>query len=371
MRTLQDRPAHGGLTHRVLVVVGTRPEAIKLAPVILELRRRDIETRVCLTSQHGALVGQALDAFAVTADHVMWGEPSGTLSGSAARVLEGMERAILDGRPDVVVVEGDTTSVYAATLAAFYLRVPVAHVEAGLRSGDLSQPFPEESHRRMVTVMASLHLAHTEQARQNLLAEGVHDGDIVVTGNPGLDALRMLDVDPTPDDLPFLLVTIHRRESWGEGIETICRAVARIARRGIRVVLPVHPSVEGSVRSILGGVSDVSLVEPMPYPDLARLLGRCTLVLTDSGGLQEEGPALGKPVLVLRDTTERPEAIEAGANLLVGRGEDAIVDATLALLDDPERYARMAVPRPIYGDGRAAPRIVDALDLLTADPRMS
>jgi UDP-N-acetylglucosamine 2-epimerase (non-hydrolysing) len=304
-----------------------------------------------------------LDAFAITPDHVLWGESADTLPGSAARVIEGMESAILSTHPDVVVVEGDTTSVYAAALAAFYLHVPVAHVEAGLRSGDLGQPFPEEAHRRMVTVMASLHLAHTEAARRNLLAEGVSDRDIVVTGNPGLDALRMMAVDTTPDDPPFLLVTIHRRESWGEGIETICRAVARIARHGVRAVLPVHHSVEGSVRSILGGVADVSLVEPMPYPDLARLLGRCTLVLTDSGGLQEEGPALGKPVLVLRDTTERPEAIEAGANLLVGRTEDGIVDATLSLLDDPERYARMAVPRPLFGDGHAAPRIVDAIGL--------
>jgi UDP-N-acetylglucosamine 2-epimerase (non-hydrolysing) len=343
---------------RVLVVIGTRPEAIKLAPVILELGDR---ARICVTSQHGALVDQALRPFGIVPDVSLTGTAD-TLCGSLARIVEGMERVLRDERPDWVVVEGDTTTVLAAGLAAFYTGTPVAHVEAGLRSGDVAHPFPEEAHRRMVAVVTRLHLAHTEHARANLVAEGIPDEAIVVTGNPGLDALRLMAPTTERTDPPLLLVTVHRRESWGPDLDAICRAIGRIARtRDVRVVLPVHPSVEGSVRAILGGVVNVALTEPLPYPELVALLARCTLVLTDSGGLQEEAPARGKPVLVMRETTERPEGVEAGAAIIVGRDEAAIASEALALLDDPERYARMAVPRLIYGDGYAAPRIVAAL----------
>ena len=366
-----------GSRRRVLAVIGTRPEAVKLSPVILSLKKeRRVETKVCVTSQHAALVQPVLDTFDIVPDMDLGVMTAAqTLSGVAARVLEGLERVLSDDRPDVVIIEGDTTSVLASAIAAFNLRIPVAHVEAGLRTYDLAHPFPEEGNRRMVTSVASLHLAHTERARTNLVSEGVAEGSIVVTGNPGLDALRLArgllvgsagGPAPDTDTVRTILVTAHRRESFGPDLESICRAVARIARdrrHELRVVLPVHPNpaVEGPVHAMLDGIPNVTLVPPLTYLELVEVLGRATLVLTDSGGLQEEAPALGKPVLVMREMTERPEAIEAGAALLVGRSEDSIVEQTLALLDDDERYRRMAVPRPIFGDGFAAPRIVEAI----------
>ena len=346
---------------RVLTVIGTRPEAIKLAPVVLELQQRSIDSRVCLTSQHGTLATEALDVFGITPDVVLDG-PGDTLCSSAARVLEGMDSVLRNEQPDWVIVEGDTTTVLAASLAAFYHGIRVAHVEAGLRSGDLRHPFPEEAHRRMTAVVASLHLAPTEQARANLEAEGIA---AVVTGNPVIDALRIVlaTLPPISQDPRLILVTVHRRESWGPDLEAICRAIKRISRaRDIEIVLPVHPSVRKPVRAILGLIDNIRLVEPLPYPELVTMLVRCALVLTDSGGLQEEAPYLGRPVLVMRDTTERPEGVEAGASAVVGRTEEGIVRSTLALLDDHAAYARMAWPRPIYGDGFSAGRIVDALD---------
>jgi UDP-N-acetylglucosamine 2-epimerase (non-hydrolysing) len=357
--------------------VGTRPEAIKLAPVILALKDDPrVSSTVCLTSQHGVLAQEVFDFFSIVPDvdlRVM--TECQTLNRVAARVLEGLEEVLSSDRPDIVIVEGDTTSVLAASIAAFHLRIPIAHVEAGLRSHDLAHPFPEEANRRIVSSLASHHLAATEHARGNLLAEGVPEGAIVVTGNPGLDAMRLAlagapasgsDHDEHATAEHLVLVTAHRRESFGPELEAICRAVRRIAQergRDLRIVFPVHPNprVERPAHDILGGIANVSLVPPMAYPDLVQLLGRATLALTDSGGLQEEGPACGTPVLVMRETTERPEAIEAGAAILVGRSEDAIVEHTLGLLDDPERYRRMAVVRPIFGDGHAAPRIVEAL----------
>jgi UDP-N-acetylglucosamine 2-epimerase (non-hydrolysing) len=371
----RTEPRGGSRSRRVLTVIGTRPEAIKLAPVILALKGSDrIVSRVCVTSQHPVLAGQALEQFAIVPDIELALAGDGqTLSGVTARVLEGIEPVIVAERPDFVIVEGDTSTVLAATIAAFHARVPVAHVEAGLRTHDLAHPFPEEANRRIVTTLASLHLAPTEHARRNLVAEGVRPDDVVVTGNPGLDALRIVSAEsadavaaPPGDDRALVLVTVHRRESFGSGLDRICRAVARIARarpNDLRIVLPVHPNpaVEGPVFKMLGHIENVTLVAPMPYRELIDILGRCTLVLTDSGGLQEEGPALGKPVLVMRETTERPEAVEAGASLVIGRDTRRIVEETLALLDDPARYAAMAVPRPIFGDGQAAPRIVEAL----------
>lgn len=362
----------------MLTVIGTRPEAIKLAPVILALdaRRDVVDSRVCLTAQHRSLVDDVLAAFAIIPDLDLGVMTAGqTPSRVAARVLEGMERVLADEQPDIVIVQGDTTTVLATTIAAFHAGIAVAHVEAGLRTYDLRHPFPEEANRRVATILASLHFAATQEARQNLLAEGVHDDAIVVTGNPGLDALRLagegdLGATPPPIELDererMILVTAHRRESFGADLRSICDAIARIAsarRDTVRIVYPVHPNpnVEGPVRSILGDIPNVTLLGPLPYAQLVALLRRSYLVLTDSGGLQEEGPALGKPVLVLRETSERPEAVEAGAAIVVGRDADTIVRQTLTLLDDPAAYARMAVPRPIYGDGHAADRIVAAL----------
>jgi len=366
----------------ILTVIGTRPEAIKLSPVILALREHAdaLDSKVCLTSQHRSLVDDVLETFSIVPDldlDVMTAQQ--TLGRLTARVLEGMEGVLERERPDLVIVQGDTSTVLATTIAAFQSGVAVAHVEAGLRTDDLRHPFPEEANRRIATVLTSIHLAATEAARQNLLRERVAEEDIEVTGNPGLDALRLAaeaaaeadraGVRPSfqsGDQERIILVTAHRRESFGAGLRSICEAIARIARarpETVRIVYPVHPNpqVEGPVRSLLGDIDNVTLLRPLPYRDLVALLRRSFLVLTDSGGLQEEAPALGKPVLVMRETTERPEAVYAGAAILVGRETEGIVRQTLALLDGPAEYARMAVPRPIYGDGHAADRIVDAL----------
>lgn len=379
-------PAHAAGRRRpsILTVIGTRPEAIKLAPVILALREHAdaLDSKVCLTSQHRSLVDDVLETFSIVPDldlDVMTAQQ--TLGRLTARVLEGMEGVLERERPDLVIVQGDTSTVLATTIAAFQSGVAVAHVEAGLRTDDLRHPFPEEANRRIATVLTSIHLAATEEARQNLLRERVPDEAIEVTGNPGLDALRLAaeaaaDADADRDRIRpsfrsadherIILVTAHRRESFGAGLRSICEAIARIARErpeAVRIVYPVHPNpqVEEPVRRLLGDIDNVTLLRPLPYRDLVALLRRSYLVLTDSGGLQEEGPALGKPVLVMRETTERPEAVDAGAAILVGRETEGIVRQTLALLDDPVEYARMAVPRPIYGDGHAAGRIVDAL----------
>ena len=362
----------------MLTVIGTRPEAIKLAPVVLALGERadSIESRVCLTAQHRSLVDDVLTAFSIIPDRDLGVMTAGqTLSRVAARVLEGMDQVLELEEPDRVVVEGDTTTVMATTVAAFHAGIPVAHVEAGLRTYDLGHPFPEEANRRIATILTTIHLAPTENARRNLLAEGVPAESIHVTGNPGLDALRLasdgrLGSTPSPVELRdgerLVLVTAHRRESFGPELRSICLAIARVASAradGVRIVFPVHPNpkVERPVRELLDGIPNVTLLGPVPYLAMVSLLRRSCLVLTDSGGLQEEGPALGKPVLVLRETTERPEAVDAGAARLVGRDADDIVEQTLALLDDADRYAAMAVPRAIFGDGHAAPRIVDAL----------
>ncbi len=367
----------GGPRASVLTVIGTRPEAIKLSPVILALRGHGdaLDSKVCLTSQHRSLVDDVLETFSIAPDVDLDLMTAGqTLGRLTARVLEGMEGVLQRERPDLVIVQGDTSTVLATTIAAFQSGVTVAHVEAGLRTNDLRHPFPEEANRRIATVLTSIHFAATEAARQNLLREHVPDDAIEVTGNPGLDALRLAaDADRDRmrpsflgDQERIILVTAHRRESFGEALRSICEAIALIARARpdtVRIVFPVHPNplVEEPVRAALGGIDNVTLLRPLPYQDLVALLRRSFLVLTDSGGLQEEGPALGKPVLVMRETTERPEAVEAGAAILVGRDTAGIVQQTLALLDDPTEYARMAVPRPIFGDGHSAHRIVDAL----------
>jgi UDP-N-acetylglucosamine 2-epimerase (non-hydrolysing) len=379
----------------LLCVLGTRPEAIKLAPVILELRRRaregglpaTIRTRVCVTGQHREMLDPMLPLFGIEPDHdldVMQDDQSP--SRLAASVLTGLERILEAERPDWVLVQGDTTTVAAASIAAYHAGVKVAHVEAGLRTSDKWRPFPEEINRRVTTVIADLHLAPTERARRNLLREGVPDERIRVTGNPVVDALQLVARMPSSeratallhdcgldrtrrDSKQLILVTAHRRENHGEPLVNICRAVRELVTGDddVRVIYPVHlnPHVWGPVHELLGHLPGVILTPPLDYLSMVHLLERCDLVLTDSGGLQEEAPVFGVPVLVLREITERPEGIEAGLATLVGTARARIVSEAQRLLG--ERDARKAGVANPYGDGLAASRIVTAL--LEADDR--
>jgi len=362
---------------RVLLAFGTRPEAVKVAPVHRALRDAGLDPVTVVTGQHGAVLGEVLTTLGVPADHdLALHRPGQTLTDVTTGVLEGMAEVLRTDRPDAVLVQGDTSSAFAAGLAAFYAGVPVVHLEAGLRSGNLANPWPEEGNRRLLGSLADLHLAPTALARDNLLGEGVAPDSVFVTGNTVVDALqdvlrarrpyaeprlRFLDEDARP----VILATAHRRESWGEGIRSIGQALLTLARRhpDILVVMPVHPNpaVRAALPEALEVQPNVRLLEPLSYPDLARLLARCSFVITDSGGLQEEAPTLGRPVLVTRETTERTEAVRAGCARLVGTGTDAIVAAAQRLLTDPTARAAMAsVPSP-FGDGRSADRVVQAL----------
>jgi UDP-N-acetylglucosamine 2-epimerase (non-hydrolysing) len=364
----------------VLTVIGTRPEAIKMAPVINELRRHSgaITSRICVTAQHRRMLDQVLDLFALKPDYdldIMQNDQS--LGYITARVLNELPRVIQDCRPDWMLVQGDTTTTMAAALAAYYHRVRVGHVEAGLRTGNRFSPYPEEVNRRVADVLTDLHFAPTERARQNLLGEGIPPSSIFVTGNTVVDALleissRPFDFRGTPlerlaaDHRRIILVTAHRRESFGAPLEELCGALRDIADRyasSVCVVYPVHPNpnVRGPVRRHLGGLSNVLLTEPLDYLSLVHLMKRSFLLLTDSGGLQEEAPSLGKPLLVLRETTERPEAVEAGAARVVGTKRGSIVEWTERLLNDAQEYARMARVVNPYGDGKASQRIVAAV----------
>jgi UDP-N-acetylglucosamine 2-epimerase (non-hydrolysing) len=358
---------------KVAAILGTRPEVIKLAPVVHELRRDPaIESVLVATGQHREMLDQMLEQFELTADvdlDVM--RPEQRLSDLSADLVRGLGDVLADLQPDWVLVQGDTTSVLCGALAAFYENVAVAHIEAGLRSGDSRAPFPEEANRRLVARLASLHFCPTSRSASNLVAENVPEEQIVVTGNTVIDALhwaveRARRLPPVlPRTRPRrLLLTLHRRESHGEAMKGVCEAVRALAARGdTEIVFPVHPSpaVREIVLPELGDVDAVLLCDPVDYLTLVQLLDSCDVVLTDSGGLQEEAPALGKPVLVLRDTTERPEAVEAGVAWLVGTDASAIVGATSRLLDDPLTYAEMAHPENPFGDGRARFRIVRAL----------
>ena len=370
----------------VLTVFGTRPEAVKLAPVVLELQRRagsSLISHVCVTGQHRDMLDQVLRVFGIVPDvdlDVMADNQSPTQVASA--VLARLEPILHQLRPDWVVVQGDTTTVALAALAAFYARVRVAHVEAGLRTDDKWQPFPEEINRRVAGVIADLHLAPTARARDNLLRESVPRERILVTGNPGIDALRWVTAQPTPRELRtrfaawgleegrdaprLVLVTAHRRENFGAGLEQICRALRELARRyrgSVRIVYPVHrnPHVWEPVHRLLGDEPWVTLMPPLDYLPNLHLMRRATLVLTDSGGVQEEAPGLGVPALVLREVTERPEGVDAGALRLVGTDRARIVAEATRLLDDPRAYRAMARAVNPFGDGRAAERIVSAL----------
>jgi len=362
---------------KVLTILGTRPEAIKLAPVIKEMERHpETISRVCVTAQHREMLDPFLALFDIRADYdlnIM--QPGQSLFDVTSRVLLGLKCVLEEDKPEVVLVQGDTTTAFAAALAAFYLKVKVGHVEAGLRTEDKYNPFPEEINRRLISHLADFHFAPTERAKANLLAEGVHAQAIFVTGNTVVDALFMILARTKGQDLlpslplrpgrKLILVTAHRRESFGIGLANICQALERIVQHApdVEIVYPVHlnPNVRVTVERLLGGVDRVHLIEPLDYVAFVRLMNRAYLILTDSGGIQEEAPSLGRPVLVMRETTERPEAIEAGTARLVGTDPDAIVHETLRLLEDQDAYARMAdAPNP-FGDGHAAERIVDAL----------
>ena len=363
---------------RVLSVFGTRPEAVKMAPVVEQLRRAPgVEAGVCVTAQHRQMLDQVLRLFDITPEFDLdLMEPDQALPELTAAVFRGLDPVLEQWRPDWVLVQGDTTTVMAAALLAYYRRIRLGHVEAGLRTGDKWQPFPEEINRRVAGVVADLHFAPTERARGNLLREGVPSDCIVVTGNPVIDALQSIVARPydeatgplaaIPSDRRVILLTAHRRENFGAPLEAIFTAVKQLAiryRDSVHIVYPVHlnPNVRRPAERLLGGVANITLVDPLDYLPMVHLLKRCHLVLTDSGGLQEEAPALGKPVLVLRQVTERPEAIEAGTARLVGTDPQRIEAETRRLLDDPEAYAAMAHAVNPFGDGHAAERIVQAL----------
>jgi len=361
-----------------MVIYGTRPEAVKVAPLIQALRRSPLFTPVvAVTAQHRSMLDQVNQVFGITPEFDLdIHEPGQTLTSITTRALAGVQRLLAGQRPDAVVVQGDTTTVFAAALAAFYERIPVVHLEAGLRTDNPYSPYPEEVNRRLATQLAALHLAPTATSRANLLAENVDPAAVVVTGNTVIDALlwtssqdlgyghpALAGLDDT--NAPVLLVTAHRRESWGGPMRAVGRAVGRIAAAHpeLRVVFPVHanPLVREAILPAIERLPNVTVTEPLAYGGFARLMKRATLILTDSGGVQEEGPSLGKPVLVMRETTERPEAVQAGTVRLVGTDEDLIVKSASQLLTDPAAYAAMAGAINPYGDGHAAQRSVAAL----------
>lgn len=362
---------------KVLSIVGTRPEAIKMAPVIKELaKRRGIVSKVCVTGQHREMLDPVLRLFGVASDYdldLMVADQS--LAQLTARILTGMDRILAEERFDCVLVQGDTTTCMAAGLCAFYHRIPIAHVEAGLRTGDKYQPFPEEINRRMTDAASDLFFAPTPWARDNLLRENVQAERIVVTGNTVVDALLWVrgqdfDMDSSPlaglpQDKRLILLTAHRRENQGQPLRDICAAVQRLVKdfADIHVVYPVHlnPNIRGPVSELLGGNPAITLLPPLDYLPLVKLMDRAYLVLTDSGGIQEEAPSLGKPVLVLRNTTERPEGVDAGTVRLVGNDREGIYNAAAHLLTDRNAYRDMSLTANPYGDGRSAEAIVDVL----------
>lgn len=363
---------------RVLSVFGTRPEAIKMAPVVKALAAADgIDARVCVTGQHREMLDQVLSLFSIVPDYdlaIM--RPGQSLGDITSAVLSALDVVLADFRPDLVLVHGDTTTTLAASLAAYYRQIPVGHVEAGLRTGNIYSPWPEEINRKVASAVCELHFAPTEQSRANLRKENVPDDRIVVTGNTVIDALhdvvRLIQGDGDlsaqlakrfgiDEDRRIILVTGHRRESFGDGFERICAALARLAERpDVEIIYPVHlnPNVKGPVERLLGGYSNIRLLPPQDYLPFVYLMSRADIIITDSGGVQEEAPSLGKPVLVMRDTTERPEAVEAGTVRLVGTDTALIVSSVTDLLDDRAAYEGMSFAHNPYGDGHAADRIL-------------
>jgi len=381
------------MTLRVLSIFGTRPEAVKMAPVVQSLAHASgVDALVCVTAQHRQMLDQVLQLFNIIPDvdlNLM--QPDQSLANLTADIFTHLDPVLIDLRPDWILVQGDTTTVMASSLAAFYRHIRVGHVEAGLRTNDKWQPFPEEINRRLASVVTDLHFAPTEWARQNLLREHISPEQIIVTGNPVIDALyAVLKIPPTPyvlelfermripheslnpnltsfqDSPRLILVTAHRRENFGKPLENICAALKELAEfygDGIRIVYPVHlnPNVQEPVYRLLSEIPNIILLNPVDYLPMVHLMKHASLVLTDSGGLQEEAPALGIPVLVMRAVTERPEGVSAGTVRLVGTDQEQIVEQSRNLLDDPQAYAAMAQAINPYGDGKAAKRITDAI----------
>jgi UDP-N-acetylglucosamine 2-epimerase (non-hydrolysing) len=363
---------------RVLSVFGTRPEAIKMAPVIRELQSRtaEFESVVCVSAQHREMLDQVLSVFGLTADHDLdLMTPGQTPAQVGSRVLECLPPLLQKISPDVLLVQGDTMTTFTAALAAYLQQITVGHIEAGLRTGDRYRPFPEEMARVLTTRLTAIHFAPTSSARAALLAEGIDEKDVVVTGNTVIDALlqivkdgyrfadpRLAGLDP---GRRMVLVTAHRRESFGAPLRSICAAVLALSNEfeGVDFVLPVHPNpdVRKTVEELLGGKANILLIEPIAYEEFVNLMARAHLILTDSGGIQEEAPSLGKPVLVLREVTERPEGIDAGTAVLVGTDPRSIEEKARELLTEDSAYERMARKKNPYGDGRASGRIVDKL----------
>jgi UDP-N-acetylglucosamine 2-epimerase (non-hydrolysing) len=365
--------------YRVLVVFGTRAEAIKLCVLIRRLQTLPhlFAVRACVTAQHRSMLDQVLQTFEVKPDYDLdLMKERQTLGETVASILVALDPLLTREKPDLVLVQGDTSTAFAAALAAFYARIPVAHVEAGLRTGDRRSPFPEEINRRFIACLADLHFAATRSASLNLSKEGVPPGSITVTGNTIVDAMHFVRDALAAGHMPpghwhgledgrkLIVVTAHRRESFGVGLARICQALATLGEReDVRIVFPVHlnPAVQQTVHRLLGGHKRIELCEPLEYASFVDLMTRAYLILTDSGGIQEEAPSLGKPVLVMRNTTERPEGVETGLAKLVGTDPATIVRETAQLLDDPGLYRRMTPAANPYGDGRACERIIDVL----------
>jgi UDP-N-acetylglucosamine 2-epimerase (non-hydrolysing) len=369
---------------KVLLVFGTRPEAIKMAPLVKAFEQeKDIESKVCVTAQHREMLDQVLDMFEIIPQYDLnLMKPGQGLYDITANVLLGMKDVLSDFAPDVVLVHGDTTTTSATSLAAFYQKIKVGHVEAGLRTGDMYSPWPEEANRQITGILASYHFAPTTTSRDNLLRENKNEADILVTGNTVIDALFLaLDKIENNEDLKssiiesintqykidnskkLILVTGHRRENFGQGFINICEALKTLAQNNpdIDIVYPVHlnPNVQKPVKEILSSVSNVHLINPLQYESFLYLMNKSYFIITDSGGVQEEAPSLGKPVLVMRDTTERPEALEAGTVKLVGTDPDAIIKEAQILLDDSKEYEKMSKAHNPYGDGKACEKIVE------------
>lgn len=374
------------MSFRIAIFMGTRPEAIKMAPVVTAFREAEgFEPFVINSGQHREMIQQVIDLFGISVDAELdTMQANQTLAGLTSRLIERIDQVLADTQPDLVLAQGDTTTVLCSALASFYRKIPIGHVEAGLRTGNMQSPFPEEANRRLVSPLVALHFAPTETARQALLRERYDDNQITVTGNTVIDALLMeierqstSDVETAlhndlveaigPDWLErdSILVTGHRRENFGQGFEQICSALDQLANRfsEMLVVYPVHlnPKVQEVVQQQLGNRENIRLIAPQPYSQFVALARRCRIILTDSGGVQEEAPTLGKPVLVMRDTTERPEGVEAGTVKLVGASTESIVNEATLLLTDPGKYGQMASVANPYGDGHAAGRIVEAV----------
>ncbi len=365
---------------KVMTVIGTRPEAIKMAPVIKSLMSypEEVKSVVCVTGQHREMLDQALKIFGIIPDYDLnLMKPNQSLSLLTSKLLTALDEVMTLEKPDWVLVQGDTTTAMVASLVAYYHRIKLGHVEAGLRTNDKFQPFPEEINRRITDILADAYFAPTQNSRMNLLKEGICSESIMVTGNTVIDALMLIaqrvagrsidsHISTSLDNRLLVLVTVHRRESFGQPLEDICKALARIACRyqdKIQIVYPVHlnPNVRKTVYENLSGIPNISLIEPVDYENLVALMSNAYLIMTDSGGIQEEAPSLHKPVLVLRDVTERPEAIEAGAAKLVGTDADRIYAEAVRLIEEPKSYSQMSTAVSPYGDGQASKRIVQFL----------